>query len=253
MYEDFSYIYDKLSFDIEYEKYARNILGLVEKNNIKKDKMLELAAGSGMLTKYFFDEFKEIDALDISTDMLNVFAQKHDNDNVNLIYYDMVEYENPAAYDLIVILLDSINYVTNPKDLEKLIANCYKNLKENGLLVLDINSEYKMREIFGSNCYVYEYEDIFYTWDNFMEDDLVDMHLNFFVENEDGSYKRIYEYQQERVYERAYISKILSENGFTDIKYSDEDTMGEVSDQTMRILFQAVRKWYGTWNSEIFW
>lgn len=253
MYEDFSYIYDKLSFDIEYEKYARNILGLVEKNNIKKDKMLELAAGSGMLSKYFFDEFKEIDALDISTDMLNVFAQKHDNDNVNLIYYDMVEYENPAAYDLIVILLDSINYVTNPNDLEKLISNCYKNLKENGLLVLDINSEYKMREIFGSNCYVYEYEDIFYTWDNFMEDDLIDMHLNFFVENEDGSYKRIYEYQQERVYERAYISKILSENGFTDIKYSDEDTMGEVSDQTMRILFQAVRKWYGTWNSEIFW
>lgn len=253
MYEDFSYIYDKLSFDIEYEKYAQNILSLVEKNNIKKDKMLELAAGSGMLTKYFFDEFKEIDALDISTDMLNVFAQKHDNDNVNLIYYDMVGYENPAAYDLIVILLDSINYVTNPKDLEKLIANCYKNLKENGLLVLDINSEYKMREIFGSNCYVYEYEDIFYTWDNFMEDDLIDMHLNFFVENEDGSYKRIYEYQQERVYERAYISKILSENGFTDIKYSDEDTMGEVSDQTMRILFQAVRKWYGTWNSEIFW
>lgn len=35
MYEDFSYIYDKLSFDIEYEKYAQNILSLVEKNNIK--------------------------------------------------------------------------------------------------------------------------------------------------------------------------------------------------------------------------
>ena len=98
MYEDFSYIYDKLSFDIEYEKYAQNILSLVEKNNLKKDKMLELAAGSGMLTNFFFDEFKEIDALDISTDMLNVFAEKYDNDNVNLIYYDMVEYENPGAY-----------------------------------------------------------------------------------------------------------------------------------------------------------
>lgn len=239
MYEDFSYIYDKLSFDIEYEKYAQNILRLVEKNNIKKDKMLELAAGSGMLSKYFFDEFKEIDALDISTDMLNVFAQKHDNENVNLIYYDMVDYENPGAYDLIVILLDSINYVTNPKDLEKLISNCYKNLKENGLLVLDINSEYKMREIFGSNCYVYEYEDIFYTWDNFMEDDLIDMHLNFFVENEDGSYKRIYEYQQERVYERKYIEEILQKNGFKNIKIYDEDYMGSVGDYTLRILFES--------------
>lgn len=249
MYEDFSYIYDKLSFDIEYEKYAQNILSLVEKNNLKKDKMLELAAGSGMLTNFFFDEFKEIDALDLSTDMLNVFAEKYDNDNVNLIYYDMVEYENPGAYDMIVILLDSINYVTNPKDLEKLIENSYKNLKENGLLIFDINSEYKMREIFGSNCYVYEYEDIFYTWDNFMEDDLVDMHLNFFVENEDGSYKRIYEYQQERVYERYYIKSLLSQNGFADVKMFDEDNMDIVDDETMRILFQAVRKWYGNWNS----
>ncbi len=154
MYEDFSYIYDKLSFDLDYKGYANNILELVENYNIKKENMLELAAGSGMLTNYFFDEFKNIDALDISPDMLNVFAKKYDNDNINLIYYDMVEFENPGKYDLIVILLDSINYVTDPKELKKLFANCYKNLKEDGLLVFDINSEYKMTEIFGSNCYV---------------------------------------------------------------------------------------------------
>ena len=242
MYEDFSYIYDKLSFDIEYETYAHNILSLVEKYKVKKDKMLELACGSGMLTNFFFDEFDEIDALDISTDMLNVFAENYDNDNVNFIYYDMVEFENEGAYNLIVILLDSINYVTNQKDLKKLIANCYSNLKKDGLLILDINSEYKMKEILGSNCYVYEYEDIFYTWDNFMEDGLVDMHLNFFVENKDGSYKRIYEYQQERLYQREYIRDLLLKNGFCEVKMFDEDTMADVDDNTMRILFQAVRK-----------
>ena len=242
MYEDFSYIYDKLSFDLEYEKYSKNILRLVDENNIDRDNMLELAAGSGMLTKYFFDEFKNIDALDISTDMLNVFANKYDSDNVNLIYYDMVEFENPESYDLIVILLDSINYVTNPKDLEKLFSNCYKNLKPGGLLVFDINSEYKMREVFGSNCYVYEYEDIFYTWDNFMENDLIDMHLNFFIEDEEGKYDRIYEFQQERLYERVYVKNLVEKAGFTDIKIFDEDDMEEVKDDTLRILYQAVRK-----------
>ena len=204
--------------------------------------MLELAAGSGMLTNFFFDEFENIDALDISTDMLNVFANKYDVDNVNLIYYDMVEFENPNSYDLIVILLDSINYVTNPRDLERLFENCYKNLKPNGLLVFDINSEYKMNEVFGSNCYVYEYEDIFYTWDNFMEDELVDMHLNFFIEDEDGRYDRIYEYQQERVYDRGFVKNLVENAGFTDVRMFDEDDMGDIKEDSLRILYQAVRK-----------
>ena len=242
MYEDFSYIYDKLSFDLDYEGYANNILKLVEEYKIKKENMLELAAGSGMLTNYFFDEFISIDALDISPDMLNVFAEKYDNDNVNLIYYDMVEFENPDKYDLIVILLDSINYVTDPKDLQKLFDNCYNNLKENGLLVFDINSEYKIKEIFGSNCYVYEYEDIFYTWDNFYEDDLVDMHLNFFVEKEDGSYDRIYEYQQERLYTIDQVKKMVDKAGFLDIKAYDEDDFSKVKEDSQRILFSAVKE-----------
>ena len=242
MYEDFSYIYDKLSFDIDYEGYAKNILNLVDKYNINRENMLELAAGSGMLTHYFFDEFKNIDALDISPDMLNVFAEKYDDDKVNLIYYDMVEFENPDKYDLIVILLDSINYVTDPKELQKLFDNCYKNLKDGGLLVFDINSEYKMKEVFGSNCYVYEYEDIFYTWDNFYEDDLIDMHLNFFVENKDGSYDRIYEYQLERVYTIDQVSQKVKEARFHDIKIYDEDDFGPIKSDSLRILFSAVKE-----------
>ena len=239
MYGEFSYIYDKLSFDIEYEKYADNIKTLAKKYGINNNNMLELACGSGMLTQYFFDDFDRIDALDISTDMLNCFAEKYDNDKVNLIYYDMVEYEKKDFYDLIVILLDSVNYVTKPSDLEKLFRNSYDNLKDDSLLVFDINSEMKMREIFGSECYVYEYEDIFYTWDNYLEDDLIDMNLNFFVENPDGSYRRIEEYQQERIYTIDYVKDLLGRIGFEDIKIFDEDTFGDVNEDTLRVLFSA--------------
>ena len=239
MYGEFSYIYDKLSFDIEYEKYADNIKALAKKYGINNNNMLELACGSGMLTQYFFDDFDRIDALDISTDMLNCFAEKYDNDKVNLIYYDMVEYEKKDFYDLIVILLDSVNYVTKPSDLEKLFRNSYDNLKDDSLLVFDINSEMKMREIFGSECYIYEYEDIFYTWDNYLEDDLIDMNLNFFVENPDGSYRRIEEYQQERIYTIDYVKDLLGRIGFVDIKIFDEDTFGDVNEDTLRVLFSA--------------
>lgn len=245
MYGEFSYIYDKLSFDIDYEGYAQNIKDLAKEYKIGSENMLELACGSGMLTHYFFEDFDRIDALDISTDMLNCFADKYDNDKVNLIYYDMVEYAKKDFYDLIVILLDSVNYVTNQDDLEKLFRNSYDNLKDDSLLVFDINSEMKMREIFGSECYVYEYEDIFYTWDNFLEDNLIDMNLNFFVENPDGSYKRIEEYQQERIYSIDYVKSLLEKIGFTEIKIFDEDTMTDVNENTLRVLFSARKavKW----------
>ena len=239
MYGEFSYIYDKLSFDIDYDYYAQNIKDLAKEYKIGKENMLELACGSGMLTQYFFDDFDRIDALDISTDMLNCFAGKYDNDKVNLIYYDMVEYEKKDFYDLIVILLDSVNYVTNPADLEKLFRNSYNNLKDDSLLVFDINSEMKMREIFGSECYVYEYEDIFYTWVNqyYEEDNLIDFYIDFFVKNKYDSYERIQETQTEKVYSLDTLRFMLYNCGFTDVKLIDFDTGKSVNEITQRALF----------------
>ena len=243
MYKDFAYIYDKLSFDLDYEKYAENIKYLVKKNKIKKEKMLELACGTGMLTNHFFDFFEKIDALDLSKSMLEVFSKKFQAENVSLYNYDMVDFQNENSYDLIVILLDSINYILDEKDLKKLMENSYKNLKKGGLLIFDINSEYKMEEVFGSKSYIYEYEDIFYTWDNIKTDDIIDMELNFFVENEDGTYQRIIENQVERIYSVDFMEKILKENNFSDIEIFDEDDMGKIKDDTLRILFKAKKEW----------
>lgn len=242
MYKDFAYIYDKLSFDLDYEKYAENIKSLVIKNNVKREKMLELACGTGMLTNHFFDFIEKIDALDLSKSMLEVFSKKFQKDNVSLYNYDMVDFQYENSYDLIVILLDSINYILDENDLKKLMENSYKNLKEGGLLIFDINSEYKMKEVFGSKSYIYEYEDIFYTWDNIKTDDIIDMELNFFVENEDGTYQRIIENQVERIYSVDFMEKILRENNFSEIEIFDEDDMGKIKDNTLRILFKAKKE-----------
>ena len=125
MYKDFAYIYDKLSFDLEYEKYAQNIKKLIKEYGIKTEKMLELACGTGMLTCHFFDDFEKIHALDMSETMLEVFSKKHQRENLSLYKYNMVDFENEGAYDLIIVLLDSINYGTDKKDLEKTLTTQY--------------------------------------------------------------------------------------------------------------------------------
>ncbi|MDD7305741.1 MAG: methyltransferase domain-containing protein [Peptoniphilaceae bacterium] len=242
MYKDFAYIYDKLSFDIPYDFYADNIKKLVKKDAIDNDRMLELACGSGKLTSYFFDDFKYIDALDLSRDMLDVFKKKFIRENLNLYQANMTEYIKEDSYDLIVVLLDSVNYLLNKSDIGKLFENSYKNLKKGGLLVFDINSLYKMENIFGNESYVYEYEDVFYTWENYKEDDLIYMYLNFFLEDEDGSYRRIKENQVQRIYSPTFIKKELQKAGFADIETFDEDDFSFVKEDTLRILFKARKK-----------
>lgn len=239
MYKDFAYIYDKLSFDIEYEKYSKNIKKLCEAYKIKKENMLELACGTGMLTHHFFSYFDHIDGLDLSQSMLEVFSHKYQEENVSLYNYNMVDFVRENHYDLIVILLDSINYVIDENDIKKLFKNSYRNLKEGGLLVFDINSLYKIEEVFGSNSFVYEYEDIFYTWDNIKRGDIVDMQLNFFVEKENGLYERIIENQVERYYSIDFLTNLLKKNKFTDIRIFDEDSFGPIEDHSLRILFSA--------------
>lgn len=242
MYKDFAYIYDKLSFDLAYEKYAQNIQTLVEENNIEKDTMLELACGTGRLTQYFFGNFKKIHALDLSKEMLEVFKAKFVRDDIIFYQEDMVNFSNPNSYDLIVILLDSINYLRDEKDLEKLLENSYKNLKKGGLLVFDLNSLYKMEEIFGNETYVYEYQDVFYTWENEKDHDEIFMYLNFFLEDEKGDYRRIEERQVQKIYEPKKVKDILGQIGFKEIETFDEDEFTRVKEDTLRILFKARKK-----------
>lgn len=240
MYNEFSYIYDKLSFDIDYKKYSENIIKIIEKQKINTQNALELAAGTGRLSEYLIDRFETYDALDYSSDMLSVF-QKKNYPNVRFFNMDMLDFLNENSYDVIVILLDSINYVTDKDKLIKLFKNCYLNLKEEGILIFDINSPEKIINVFGNESYVYEYDDIFYTWENEFDGKFVDMYLNFFVKENDR-YKRIEEYQKERLYYPNEIEEILESIGFIDIKNFDEDTMEEYNPNTMRILFEAKKE-----------
>lgn len=242
MYKDFAYIYDKLSFDIPYDFYAENIKKLIKRHGIRTHRMLELACGSGSLTSHFFDVFDQIDALDLSEEMLDVFSSKYVMENVSLHHKDMTDFVKRDSYDLIVILLDSINYLVDEGDLRKVFENSYESLKKGGLLVFDINSLYKMEKVFGSQSYIYEYENIFYTWDNDREDDLIYMYLNFFLENEDGSYRRIEENQVQKIYRPEFVEKELIRAGFSQIESFDEDDFSQVKDKTQRILYQAIKR-----------
>ncbi len=245
MYKKFSDFYDQLVFDIDYEKYSNNIKRILSSNNIHSGKILEIGAGTGNLTRKLakLGDFNIL-AFDNSLEMMSHATEKLKNfGNVDYIYQDMFDFNfNLYEFDAVVSLLDVINYITEIEDLEYIFNCVYKSLNNGGVFIFDLNSKYKLLEVLGNNTYVYEKDDIFYTWENTIDeefDDLVYFDLNFFYREEDGKYSRVYEEQVERYHSIETITNILINTGFTNIKYFDEDGGEYKENKTQRILFCA--------------
>lgn len=242
MYNRFSDYYDALTFDIDYEKYANNIFNILKSKQIEKANILEIGCGTGNLTYQLASKDYQITAFDNSVEMLNIaFPKLIDFDNVNLIMADMYKFSyKDYQFDAIITLLDVVNYILEEDKLKKLFKDIYSGLKKGGCFIFDLNSKDKLLNVLANNTYVYERDNIFYTWENTQEGDLIEFNLNFFIE-EDGTYERFQEIQVERYYPIESIISILEEVGFKAITYIDEDTSSEYTEKTQRILFQATK------------
>ncbi|OCB00004.1 class I SAM-dependent DNA methyltransferase [Clostridium beijerinckii] len=239
-YKEFANIYDELIYeDINYDKVADKIINICRENNLKFEDYLDLACGTGNVSINVAKYFKTVYAVDLSDDMLNVAFDKFKKNKIKakVICQDMCELSLNKRFDLITSVLDSTNYITEDEDLLDYFSSVYEHLKENGIFIFDINSYYKLSTVLGNNIYTYSSEEIFYTWENSFEDDVLNMFLTFFVKNENELYKKFEEEHFERAYEESYIENILKKCNFRIINkfsgYSDE----EVNENSERILY----------------
>lgn len=236
MYNEFSNVYDRLVFDIDYENHSR----IIKENVDYKEDMniLEIGIGTGNMTKYFIEDSKEYFGLDPSVEMLEIASNKLiEHSNIKFLNIGIEDLETNEYFDFAFSTLDTINYLKDFETVKKSFENIYNSLKSGSYLSFDINSLDKIENVLGDNSYVYEYENIFYTWQNEYdyENREVDMILDFFVE-EEGVYKRITEYQHQKYYSAEILQEMLSEIGFNNFKIKDFDTGEDIGEFTQRLL-----------------
>lgn len=187
------------------------------------------------MTKYFYNSSINYTGVDLSKEMLKICADKFSN--INIINGDLCQLELTKNYDFIFSTLDTINYILDSEKLQNLFSNINENCT--GVFMFDVNTPYKLIEVMGNNHFVYEYEDIFYTWVNqyYEEDNLIDFYIDFFVKNQDNSYQRIRETQTEKVYSLDALRFMLYNSGFNTVKIIDFDTGKTLNNCTQRALF----------------
>ena len=238
-YGEFAKIYDELiNEDINYDEMVDCILRICNENNIEFNDYLDIACGTGNVTVRIAKHFKNIYGVDLSEDMLREAFDKLKSERIKgkIICQDMTELSLNRKFDLITSVLDSTNYVTDIDGLKNYLKGVYEHLKDDGLFIFDVNSYYKLSEILGNNIYTYSEEDVFYTWENVFEDDLLSMFLTFFVKKGE-LYERFEEEHLERAYKESQLESILEELDFKLINKFDGYSNDNVQANSERIVY----------------
>lgn len=240
-YGYFAQVYDSLTKNVEYEKRAEYIFSLLKHNGADSGIMLDLACGTGSLSKYFFDYGFDMILVDNSPDMLAEAKQK--NPGALILCQDMTELDLYGTIDCAVCSLDSINHLTRISDVRKTFDKVSLFMNPGGVFVFDVNTVYKHRNILADNVFVYETDSSYCVWQNSLnkKTDEVSITLDIFTP-EDDLYKRHTESFGERAYEIGDIKKWLEYSGFDVIDIFGELTYEKAKADDQRVYFTAVKK-----------
>lgn len=238
-YGEFAKIYDNLiNEDIDYEDMCSRIIEICKVENINFDNYLDIACGTGNVTAKLAKNFKESFAVDLSDDMLREAFNKLKKEKIKcqLVCQDMSELSLNRKFDLITSVLDSTNYIIEESNFLKYLMRVKDHLKDNGIFIFDVNSYYKLSEILGNNIYTYSEEEVFYTWENTFENDILNMFLTFFVKKGE-LYERFEEEHLERAYTEEFIENKLKELDLKIIGKFDGYSKKSVENLTERIMY----------------
>lgn len=212
MYNDFAEVYDRLQ-DADYEKFVDYYEEIFQRYGKKPELVLDLACGTGNITIPMSKRGYDMIGIDLSCEMLNIAREKAFDEEQSILFLnqDMSEFELYGTVDAIVCALDGINYITDKEMLQKVFMLVANYLNPGGIMVFDINSEYKLSRILGNNTFVNEEQGIYYVWRNNYSPDtkICEFELNFFEEQENGEYLRFDEFQEERAYSPKEIENIV--------------------------------------------
>lgn len=139
---EFSKVYDKLMTSSKYEKWNDLIKEQINKYNIKGN-AIDLACGTGAISKMLLDLGFNVVGVDKSKYMINIAKEKLKkyNDKISFIIDDLRTFNTSKKFNFGVSFYDSLNYLLSIDDLTKVFENIYNHLYPGAYFLFDMNTK----------------------------------------------------------------------------------------------------------------
>lgn len=239
IYTGFSMVYDQLMDNVPYEDWCAYLTELLRDYGCREGLVLELGCGTGALTRLLAQAGYDMIGLDSSPDMLSIARERQAEEGTEILYLqqDMREFELYGTVAAVVSLCDSMNYITEYKELVQVFRLVNNYLDPGGYFIFDLNTPYKYRELLADNTFAENREDCSFIWENTYDDEteLNEYALTLFVREEDGRYERFEEFHYQKAYAIETVKKAAAEAGMEFITVYDAFTREEPSDTGERV------------------
>ena len=242
-YEALSAYYDRFTEDVGYAGWADFFERVFAREGVQPRLILDLACGTGSLTRLLADRGYEMIGADASPDMLMQAMQNTMDCDPRPLFLNqrMEDLDLYGTVDVCLCCLDSVNYVTDPDTLQKAFERVHLFLEpKTGLFVFDVNTPEKFARIDG-NAYVREDEDVFCVWQAAVEDGLCAYQFDIF-ERDGEAWTRAQETHEERVYPLEQLAAMLARVGFSEIKTYGDQSFSPVRGGEDRVYFTARKR-----------
>ena len=138
IYDMLGQYYDLLQRDYDYQK----IVDMVNRYNHKPQaKLLDVGCGTGELLRLLGNYDYRLTGLDNSFTMVDIAYGKLLYSGVStegIVMGNIIGYKDNEKYDIITLTTDTLNYITNKKDIKSLGKTLANLLEDDGFIVIDI-------------------------------------------------------------------------------------------------------------------
>ena len=220
-YTSFAYVYDTFMDNVPYGEWARHIREKLCEHGVTDGIVLDLGCGTGTMTERLAGYGYDMIGVDNSEEMLELAMAKKTESGYDILYLlqDMRGFELYGTVRAVVSVCDSVNYITEPDELEEVFRLVNNYLDPKGIFLFDFNTVHKYRDVIGDSTIAEDRGVCSFIWDNryYEKEQINEYDLTLFIAEDFNPMENAY------VSERTADSEdaLLSEEGAGDL----EDTM----------------------------
>ena len=242
-YEALAGSYDALTEDVGYAKRADFLEKLLRCSRIPVKLVLDLACGTGTMTWLLTARGYEVIGVDGSEDMLAAAMGKGGQAAgvpPVFLHQSMPRLDLYGTVDAAVCCLDSLNYLTDPKDVQRTFRRLHLFVAPGGALVFDVNTAAKLAALDGQ-VFLDETEDTYCVWRTEYSRGLCTYYMDIFQRRGDGAWDRREELHRERAYTVEELTAWLTEAGFGDIRVYGDAKLRRPGENEQRVYISCIR------------
>lgn len=239
-YHDFAYWYDALNTEADYDRHTDEIKNQLKAGGVNGGIVADLGCGTGEVTLRLAEAGYDMIGVDGSPEMLSVLREKleqAENTEILLLNQNLAQLELYGTIRAAVSTSDTFNHLP-PEELKAAVSRISLFTEPGGLLVFDVNSPYKHRELLANNTFLIEGDDgSECRWNNRYDDALAACEISIQLIKEGNTLfsETFFEYD----YSLDFWENILSGCGYEIFSVMDGDDFISVHPATERYLISA--------------